>query len=473
MAVDRRTILQLATSLLAASRSRVTAQPMADIDRAIIRLSLVNDDIIATTRHGNVVSSAYDAATGQGLLGKLAAGTLAGDDDTFTRHMTATIKAKTTALGKQPVVVMVHGFMADPREDLLADNPQGTNNPHDFSFHYGATHDQLRHTSSWPLGLGFKDAADAGASGLAVAFGWLSTPALLSESLSVSLPRAARNVRFADMLDFTKEAPKAIECAIDVQAAVMEFNRTRTTAGYQAMIAKVEAALEKSRGTQQALVKMLPEIYREPYRNAAAAGWVLANVIRTISRALPQRPVDLFCHSLGSRTVLQALLQLAKAERNDVLERVDRVVIIGGAEYSEAARATLDALTSRGLANVPQFYNFTAQRDRVLQYLAEEFRPVADIGTYHTVGRFGLDEMQKRSNWISLEVDPEANSSSPLNRWLAAKRASLRVEGSPTPGWLNHWHYFTDAANMAIYKAIFRQRDEWTIARLRADGVPE
>jgi hypothetical protein len=47
------------------------------------------------------------------------------------------------------------------------------------------------------------------------------------------------------------------------------------------------------------------------------------------------------------------------------------------------------------------------------------------------------------------------------------------VSGTHLTGVLNHWHYFTAEENMAVFKAILRDRGAWDIARLRRDGIPE
>ena len=71
----------------------------------------------------------------------------------------------------KPVVFMVHGFDFNPLDDPAAE-PGDTDNPHGRLFHFGAD-DPEAHAISWPRRFGFAE-NDAGAEGLAIAFGWNS-----------------------------------------------------------------------------------------------------------------------------------------------------------------------------------------------------------------------------------------------------------------------------------------------------------
>ena len=37
----------------------------------------------------------------------------------------------------------------------------------------------------------------------------------------------------------------------------------------------------------------------------------------------------------------------------------------------------------------------------------------------------------------------------------------------------DHWYYYTYRGNMGVYRDIFRNRPDWSLAALRADGIPE
>src|SRR5262249_31837373 len=86
----------------------------------------------------------------------------------------------------EPVVVMVHGFWYDPTTQIALGNPDESGNPHGRNYHFfeKPAEDHWRHTTGWPVRFGIKDneaggVAEAGANGLAVAFGWDSTPNIL------------------------------------------------------------------------------------------------------------------------------------------------------------------------------------------------------------------------------------------------------------------------------------------------------
>ena len=220
----------------------------------------------------------------------------------------------------------------------------------------------------------------------------------------------------------------------------------------------------------------LPDLYREPYRRADRAAGVLADTLTALADALPGRPLDLFCHSLGSRVVVQALHRLATAAAvpggdgpRAALGRVGRVVIVGGAEYTGPARnmlAAVRAVQPRG----PEVYNLLARRDRILGLLAQRFHPVG-LDLRQVVGLNGLSGGPADPDWLDLQLDAEADGSHPLNAWLRPR--GMAVSGAHLTGVLNHWHYFSDAGNLAVFRAIFRDRAAWGIAALRRAGVPE
>lgn len=374
------------------------------------------------------------------------------------------------------MVVLVHGFLADPRQAVRPDAPQRTDNPHDFSYHFSpGPGPYWQHTASWPRGLGFAE-TDGGAAGLAIAFGWNSTPDLLTRGLMATLAAARRNLSWtdlvavpADLLELAAAAP-AIVAAAKAIPVPMSIPRVRQgVERLDEMLTAVEGPLAK-------LGDRLPHVYREPYDRADLAAWVLVNALRAVAAALPGRPLDVFCHSLGSRVVVQALHRMAAAaltpdggELKAVLGCVGRVIIVGGAEYTGPARRMLAAVRQVRPAG-PSFYNFMARRDRVLSLLAQRFHPV-DLRLRRVVGLCGLTPGGTDPDWLDLQLDAGPDGTHPLNAWLRPR--GLSVSGAHLTGVLNHWHYFTDERNMELYKAILRDRGAWGIARLRREGIPE
>ena len=84
-----------------------------------------------------------------------------------------------------PVVVMVNGFLFDPRVALSCEL-KDTDNPHGRILHFQALDksEEIRHhTTGWPPHLGFEE-SDNGERRLAVAFGWYSQPGRATSLIS-------------------------------------------------------------------------------------------------------------------------------------------------------------------------------------------------------------------------------------------------------------------------------------------------
>ena len=158
------------------------------MEMSIIRLSLVKDRLFAPTPFGTLEDVIYDASAGveHGFLepnryvegstrSRAAAVKKETALDTYFERRVLKVAAKLPP--DAPVIVMVNGFLFDPRVAVTRD-PKDTDNPHGRIFHFFPGHaaDEIRHhTTGWPLRLGFQE-TDDGEHGLAVAFGWYSQP---------------------------------------------------------------------------------------------------------------------------------------------------------------------------------------------------------------------------------------------------------------------------------------------------------
>ena len=349
-----------------------------------------------------------------------------------------------------------------------------TDNPHDFSYHYvPGPGPYWRHTASWLLGLGFA-AGDGGLAGLALGFGWNSTPDLLLGGFGSALSAARRRLSWADLLTVPADLLELAAATPEIVAAARAIPVPMSVGRVLKGVERLDDLLTAVEGPLARLGDRLPDLYREPYRRADRAAWAFVAALRSLAVALPGKPLDIYCHSLGSRVVVQALHQIAVASRNDkelsaLLGRVGRVLIVGGAEYALPAREMLAAVRAAGPA-CPTFYNFQARRDRILSLLAERFHPVA-LDLRQVIGRSGLGESEPDPNWIDLQLDTEADGSHPLNAWL--KPRNLAVSGTHLTGLLNHWHYFSSPDNMQLFAAILRDRPTWELAKLRREKIPE
>jgi hypothetical protein len=486
---------------------------------SIVRLSVVGDRVFAPDPKTGVLLDAdrtgldrdakFAGDLGAFPLGK--AGTAAARFDTHLKDRIAAAVAKPPDAG--PVIVLVHGFWYDPTDPILADKPQQSGNPHDRNYHFSPLPQKhFRHTSSWLTGLGIV-ADDEGEKGLAVAFGWDSTPEALQggrrarEAWAAAVGKVFGKLKDKEQraglrtdLGLARDALKqlqadtrspALTTALDnVLGDLDDFSTMpgratlRLALSVPKLIAAVEDAMKEVGDDVIPLVDVVlryaPELYKQSYDRAEHAAWVLANTLRGVAAHLPARPVHLFCHSLGSRVVLQALRQLAEQEElRPALGRIGRVVIVGGAEYDLRARDVLRTIENRMLG-APAVYNFMGRRDRVLTHIAGRARPV-DPDLSKPIGCFGLGGLMPHPHWIDLQLDADATGKHALNKWLNDKRNQPAVEGTPKQtvssthplGVLNHWYYFTNDANMRLFNTILRDKEAWSIAALRAAGIPE
>ena len=438
------------------------------------------------------------------------------------KFLDAQVKDKAAA---QPVVVMVHGFWYDPASKV--EKEQRSENPHDLNFHFSdAPQKQWRHTASWPLGLGFKK-DDGGENGLAVAFAWDSTPdafrfgtrvgrrawlrslaTTFTPPPGVALPDhlAALGTEFGDAADALGKLPDspAVRVLAKALKTVADDAANLRTPGPLALAGLFGGLSALGQETSAAVLPVIdvvtrhtPAIYKQAYDRAPEAGKELAGVFSALAEhaKLAGRPIDVFCHSLGSRVVLSALKVLAETGKAKALDRIDRVLIVGGSEYGDEAVRVLKAVQNVPGITPPDVYNFVGRRDRVLTHLAAHNLDLVDPPkSRFPVGAFGLAlgtpmAVRKDAHWLDLALDAPPLGHVVLNKWLDAKRADEKrawgeelgvkadVNSSHPLGLLNHWAYFTRAANMKFFAAIVREADrgggKWSIGKMRKDGVPE
>jgi hypothetical protein len=168
---------------------------------SIIRFSHVKETLTAPDAAGNLVEGGYTLRRRRGALGSFARPGIdvevPGEADRtrmanavahplLARHIEAEIAAKAARLAPgAPVLAMVHGFLFDPRMQVSS-VPAETDNPHGRLYHFldtGEASEIRHHTTGWPRQMGIAE-DDAGESGLAVGFGWLSQPGFASSLIS-------------------------------------------------------------------------------------------------------------------------------------------------------------------------------------------------------------------------------------------------------------------------------------------------
>jgi hypothetical protein len=190
-------------------------------------------------------------------------------------------------------------------------------------------------------------------------------------------------------------------------------------------------------------------VHRTAERTAAA----LVALVQAVVEVAPDRRVDCLCHSLGARVALQALRRAPGLA-------LGRVILLGGAEYSDEARLALLAQEASGGAT--QFYHVIARANDLYDALFQLFAPAPGEPGDLPLGARGLGAPHER--WLDLQLDhPEVRG------WLTR-------HGFPPqrrPDHISHWGFYADPSAMAFYHAILRDRPRWSLAAMRARGLPE
>lgn len=347
---------------------------------------------------------------------------------------------------KAPVVVFVHGFQCEPRRPIVART--NSDNPHRAIFHFdetpdgpGSREEKRRHITPWfargMLAKGRGKPEDC--TGLAVGYSYASYGGVPDPFL----PRYWDRLTSQMGLAWNLRAP--------------------------------------------------PSAYVKAYRDAEMAGFGLAAVLTQLRAKLDHeglydKPIDLFCHSLGARTVLSALALIAQRWPNDTtLARIDRVLMLGGACYWGQAAYALANITFAGLEKRPQFYNFTSSSDDVLAYLGGRATPtsaateaIEDLSLEdpkqlqllkrgRTIGRHGkpphaLYEFfgDDYPDWIDIPLD-----SARVARWGRLYGFNLRGRRRFSLG--DHFLQYTHPGNWKLYRAILHERDGWNTVDLHDD----
>lgn len=220
--------------------------------------------------------------------------------------------------------------------------------------------------------------------------------------------------------------------------------------------------------------------YAKAYDNAETAAWQLACVLEVLTTIL-DRPVDLFCHSLGSRVVIRALAMAVSPLPNlggdehgsaseqaigKVLGKVERVLLLAGAETVLEAQLMMTHLNawkaeSASGGRVPNFYNIVSRENDVLDKLGENFGSAAP-GSKQVIGHNGLESLDPA--WLDIQLDDPR-----VAAWFSDR--GFRVSGDNTGVFavLDHWIHYTWPDNMRVYHDILRDRAAWQIGPLKTD----
>ncbi len=175
-------------------------------------------------------------------------------------------------------------------------------------------------------------------------------------------------------------------------------------------------------------------------------------------------PVHILAHSLGTRLVGQAV---AKLRADGRASSIERVILLGGAEYCVDAAAAF--------ADCPfDVINLASGQDKVLPLGQMACDPVRGNNT-PAACVIGFNGLGNNARWIDLQLDADG-----VVAWCAAGRApagrAYTVQAAAQDdvhpeAWLNHWAYYTNQGNRALVRDLV-QHPAMTVAALTAAGVP-
>lgn len=220
--------------------------------------------------------------------------------------------------------------------------------------------------------------------------------------------------------------------------------------------------------------------YAVAYQRAEEAAWYLVAVLDQIAKLRPGRPIDLFCHSLGSRVVIRAIARAADRETpkglkprlHAIVKAIDRVIILAGAEKVMEAQLMMkrlnrtakdtDGESSSEFSKIPSFYNVVSRENDVLDHLGENFMP-SSPGSKQVIGHNGLEANDP--HWLDIQLDDAI-----VAAWFKKHPNKYRISGDNTSGlftvW-DHWIHYTWRDNMRVYRDILRDRSNWEVAALK------
>lgn len=191
------------------------------------------------------------------------------------------------------------------------------------------------------------------------------------------------------------------------------------------------------------------------YRNRYTWAWELAEheaAALAVQLAGAAGQVDVVCHSLGSRVVVEALRRF-RAQSN-----VRRVLILNGAEYSASGRQVAE------LHPDTLFFNAVTSADDVLNKLGR-FAP--GIGG-DFLGNAGMPPDALLPNWYDIRLDR------PEWRAWADTTGGWKVEGDNPRSIGDHWHTYEHGPNWGLWRWLMGGRmSRDALARVKEGGRVE
>ncbi len=181
-------------------------------------------------------------------------------------------------------------------------------------------------------------------------------------------------------------------------------------------------------------------------RRARSAGQVLAQTLRRLKAAAPERPVHLLTHSMGSELALEALHHLPPGG-------IQRIIALNAASYQSRARAALESPAGRQT----EFINVTSAENAVFDLAFEWMIPPPQRNDR------ALGAGLAHQNALTLRLDCGAGL-----RALARFGHSI----APPRRRICHWSAYTRPGALRFYQALFREPERLRLEALRT-ALPE
>lgn len=200
-------------------------------------------------------------------------------------------------------------------------------------------------------------------------------------------------------------------------------------------------------------------IYQYPvFDLAPLAAKALAGVIRALVES--GLVVDVFAHSLGTRTTTEAIRLLAAG---GLPGAVRRAVLVGGAQFSVDAR---DAVATART----EVFSLAAQSDPVLRWGGTKGCHPYRYDNTQEARVIGRDGMQPTPLWIDLQVDrTPAQQGTGFDAWFRSRYGATLSDEPDERG--RHWAYYRQPGNRTILARLFT--DDLTPQGMRDAGVVE
>lgn len=198
---------------------------------------------------------------------------------------------------------------------------------------------------------------------------------------------------------------------------------------------------------------------RDVYGRAPAAGHALAQVVRTLRAAAPERPIHAIGHSMGARVILQAMPHLARGD-------LERVVLLAAAEYRSVAQAMLATPAGQGSTVI----NVTTRENALFDFLFERIVPApfhgdralgAGLGT--RLGSGAGPDPSPSDRHLTLPIDDPALLDALARRGMAV---------APPQAAVCHWSAYRRDGIMKLYATLLRHPEAWPLAQLAAALPP-